>query len=683
MSTIWLAPDTPPLVRRAVASYPGGRLCVVRDRATASRWWVGQQEQSLGVTGLGLPPSSRVSAVLPAVLNTLHHHAILSDKSGLALLQQRLPTDRAGGGCGAAAAGAAGAAAEAGAENRAVRAVRRAFLETHVVYGRGHFERWCREGVEGNVGGNNSGSNDGGSKAGHFARTPVWICKDALSNGARDLYLVTRGNWRAVAPKLDASFASRYVLQKYVQRPLLWRRTGCKFHLRVYAVLCGDLTAHVYRRCFAHVASKPYAPLVFRGGGDEGGDHERGGGGGGGSRGSDGGDCNVKEGVSSAEFDRAVHITNVSANVGAAAGEKAEGGSGSGNIRGGGGSTFHGFPTIDLPTEQPETWRQIGDAVSGLVAAAEPFLKRQVSGRHFGLLGLDFLLVDGEGGGGWPREGGHDKRHGGEGGGEERSGEGRAHGQSSVHNTSTSNNGMGVGGGGESDEGNGGVDGDDGWGQAVLLEVNIPPCLSAQSDDPTLEAACAGLLWPMLRSLVGRFVVGKECGGGEDGGAVGESNEQGGNGSANAEVDRMGDDTFDGGGWIHVNKEAAGGGSGGSDPAKSVHVTEWSELFMSDLAWSAFKASVPKGTGGRRGLRGIEGSNIIAGGSREGTQVRLGGSKRGLSGLSAGEREAGVGEGDQQRRGGQRVRRLGSDSSTLFERKIAFVSGASEGGSGS
>ena len=141
MSTIWLAPDTPPLVRRAMASYPG-RLCVVRDRATASRWWVGQQEQSLGVTGLGLPPSSRMAAVLPAVLNTLHHHAILSDKSGLALLQQRLPTE--GGGCGAAAAGAtgaAGAAAEAWAEVRAVRAVRRAFLETHVVYGRGHFER--------------------------------------------------------------------------------------------------------------------------------------------------------------------------------------------------------------------------------------------------------------------------------------------------------------------------------------------------------------------------------------------------------------------------------------------------------------------------------------------------------------------------------------------------------------
>jgi hypothetical protein len=79
--------------------------------------------------------------------------------------------------------------------------------------------------------------------------------KDGLSNGASGLWLLHSRNAQEIIDKA-LSPTHEYVLQEYIQRPLLWNDR--KFHFRCYAVLTGDLRLHVYKHAFLHAANKPY-----------------------------------------------------------------------------------------------------------------------------------------------------------------------------------------------------------------------------------------------------------------------------------------------------------------------------------------------------------------------------------------------------------------------------------------
>ena len=97
----------------------------------------------------------------------------------------------------------------------------------------------------------------------------MYVLKDAGTNGAGGIWVVSRRNWRAVAGQAGPLFPeARYVAQEYTPGRLrLWR--GRKAHLRVYVLLTDNGAAFVHRQGFLHVANKPFLGV---GGGDEGDD---------------------------------------------------------------------------------------------------------------------------------------------------------------------------------------------------------------------------------------------------------------------------------------------------------------------------------------------------------------------------------------------------------------------------
>jgi len=166
-------------------------------------------------------------------------------------------------------------------------------LATHCLRGRSAVVKWCAR-RWGGVGGDTGDD--------------LWVLKDAESNGAGGIWVLSRHRWRdlcgvtnalspthtvrsnplslAIAATAAASATSpglpssplheghRYVAQQYVASPRappfarakavedrgsglrLWR--GRKFHIRAYAVLTGDLGVFLQRRAFLHVANKPF-----------------------------------------------------------------------------------------------------------------------------------------------------------------------------------------------------------------------------------------------------------------------------------------------------------------------------------------------------------------------------------------------------------------------------------------
>ena len=134
------------------------------------------------------------------------------------------------------------------------------------------------------------------------------------------------------------SLCCRYVIQRYITNPLLWK-SKFKFHFRIYVVLTANMQFHVYRQAFAHVANKPFTmtpttcPLA----------------------------SNTPSNISTEEishrgkfsgkfsWDPEIHLTNVAANI---------------HDR----QRFHAFPIVELPKEFPNFWVKIRKLFASMVS---------------------------------------------------------------------------------------------------------------------------------------------------------------------------------------------------------------------------------------------------------------------------------------------------------------------------
>lgn len=152
----------------------------------------------------------------------------------------------------------------------------------------------------------------------------MWMVKDAGGNGGDGLWVLTRENWTETVAQVEQHSSNArsgagpivYVVQKYVERPLLWP-DGCKFHFRCYVVLTATMEFYIYRNAFAHVANKPFCTTY-----DALSDGTR----------SGSGDGNG--------FDKEVHITNCSQNIHDA-------------------SQFHRYPQVNLQSDYPIVWKNM------------------------------------------------------------------------------------------------------------------------------------------------------------------------------------------------------------------------------------------------------------------------------------------------------------------------------------
>jgi hypothetical protein len=91
-----------------------------------------------------------------------------------------------------------------------------------------------------------------------------WLLKPSLANKGAGFALV-RSAEAAAAHVAALRNVGEWVLQRYVERPLLLWRGGRKFHLRVYALADGDLRVRVFREALCLAAALPYGD----GGGDD------------------------------------------------------------------------------------------------------------------------------------------------------------------------------------------------------------------------------------------------------------------------------------------------------------------------------------------------------------------------------------------------------------------------------
>jgi tubulin--tyrosine ligase len=84
----------------------------------------------------------------------------------------------------------------------------------------------------------------------HHGQT--WILKPSVTNKGMDIAVVN--NWAGVLDALeDADHVREWVLQRYIERPLLVG--GHKFHLRVYVLYVGALRVFVYDRILMLIAA--------------------------------------------------------------------------------------------------------------------------------------------------------------------------------------------------------------------------------------------------------------------------------------------------------------------------------------------------------------------------------------------------------------------------------------------
>ena len=208
-----------------------------------------------------------------AVCSLLSGFEVMEDKRNLALLQQRMEVPT---------------------------------LESYVCETPERLAHWCRRQFR-------EGGGDG-----------MWMVKDAGGNGGDGLWVLTRENWGETVAQVEQHSSNArsgagpivYVVQKYVERPLLWP-DGCKFHFRCYVVLTASMDFYIYRNAFAHVANKPFGT-----------DYDA----------SSSATSSGK--VDGNGFDKEVHITNCSQNIHDA-------------------SQFHRYPQVNLEADYPVVWKNM------------------------------------------------------------------------------------------------------------------------------------------------------------------------------------------------------------------------------------------------------------------------------------------------------------------------------------
>lgn len=329
MPTYHLVPGEEARVEQAIASEP----------AFSGQWHrVDDATAPIDFVWAHLDPGSAVRR-RAVVLSLLDHIEVISWKNNLALLQRRLDQ-----------------------------------LPTEVIMGEDHFEAWCRAEFR---------------ASSQQQAQRVWVVKDALANGGEQVWIVSAQNWRRVTAVLRAHGAAAeaaeaaerggvgsarlYVLQRYIERPLLWplaadlrcrhgssdtTAAGRKFHWRVFGLIRGDLTCHLYPQGFAHVANAPWRGAAAAGPDPEPEEEED------------------QDGWGEM-YDRSVHITNVGVNLQ----DDPDGSLG----------VFEPYPVVDFPQELPELWSQLQQILGTTVGAAVPFMKSQRSENDHALLGLDVM----------------------------------------------------------------------------------------------------------------------------------------------------------------------------------------------------------------------------------------------------------------------------------------------------
>lgn len=194
--------------------------------------------------------------------------------------------------------------------------------------------------------------------------THLWVAKNPMANSGIGVWMLGPQNWESVvaevtaaacAPSssdsssLRASAAIAVVVQRYVDRPLLFR--GRKLQLRLYVVVTGDLSVWVYRHGLIQVCNKPFV------GAEEEGE------------------------LAAADFDSEVHITNVCRNKDNAA-------------------LFLAEQPTDVAVRYPVVFAHAKRVLADMVRAARPYLARQRSAHHFEYMGVDFI-ADAETGYSW------------------------------------------------------------------------------------------------------------------------------------------------------------------------------------------------------------------------------------------------------------------------------------------
>lgn len=89
----------------------------------------------------------------------------------------------------------------------------------------------------------------------------LWVVKDAATNGAGGIWVVSSANASSFYYFLrnhnHKQQKHRYVAQKYAWPLVLYR--GRKFHVRVYSAMTADASIYVHRMCFLHVANDPFS----------------------------------------------------------------------------------------------------------------------------------------------------------------------------------------------------------------------------------------------------------------------------------------------------------------------------------------------------------------------------------------------------------------------------------------
>ena len=239
------------------------------------------------------------------VCSLLSGTSVLEDKRNLALLQERMTVPT---------------------------------LESFVCENVHQFRRWCS------------------ARFGAGGLRGMWMCKDSGANGGDGLWVLTAANWESVAQSVSAysdlipavSAKPIFVVQKYVERPLLWP-DGCKFHFRVYVVLTATMQCYIYRSAFAHVANRPFSSTPTP---------------------------NSETG-SAAFFDSEVHITNCAKNIHDS-------------------SSFHRYPSVHLPTAYPGVWASLQALMADVAQAAAPFMAQQHRTADFCHMGVDILADEDE-----------------------------------------------------------------------------------------------------------------------------------------------------------------------------------------------------------------------------------------------------------------------------------------------
>jgi tubulin--tyrosine ligase len=85
----------------------------------------------------------------------------------------------------------------------------------------------------------------------------MWIMKASMVNQALGIHIITsvRDVERIIQ---DAQYEEirEWVMQRYIQRPLLLN--GCKFHIRVYVLAVGNLTAYMWDQMLVLIAMEKY-----------------------------------------------------------------------------------------------------------------------------------------------------------------------------------------------------------------------------------------------------------------------------------------------------------------------------------------------------------------------------------------------------------------------------------------